>query len=140
MYFSKNTCQSTDQQMQECLNSDHEYLKRDFRKYPFLWVITVGLVIFTILFSVIGVFCMISWRCPEGMAAIFTILGVTLILFFIVFIALPCIIRNLLNCCYPLSDAETEVEQDAHNEYVNPMYPRRVRSGSKTKNRREELV
>jgi hypothetical protein len=123
--------------MQECLNNDYEFLKKDFRKYPFLWVITAALVIFTIIFSVIGYFCMASWKCPEGMASIFTILGVSFILFFIVFIALPCVIRNLLNCCYPLLEADTEVE---YNEYVNPLRSGRVRSGSKTKNRREELV
>ena len=126
--------------MQECLNSDHEYLKRDFRKYPFLWVITAGLVIFTILFSVVGYFCLASWRCPEGMGPIFIIIGVTLIISFIVFIALPYLILILLNCCVPLSDAETEVEEEARNEYVNPLQPGRARSGSKTKNRREELV
>ena len=136
MYFSKNTCQSSSQQMQECLNTDSEFLKRDFRKYPFLWVITGALVIFTIIFSVIGYFCMASWKCPEGMGAIFIILAVTLILFFIFFIAIPCIIRILLNCCYPLLEQDTE----EYNEYVNPMYPRRARSGSKTKNKREELV
>jgi hypothetical protein len=126
--------------MQSCLNEDHAHLQRDFRKYPFLWVITAGLVIFTILFSVIGYFCLASWRCPEGMGPIFTIIGVTLILFFIAFIALPYLVLILLNCCFPLSDADTEVEEYAYNEYVNPLQPGRARSGSKTKNRREELV
>lgn len=88
--------------MQECLNNDHKTIIQKFKKHPFLWVILAVYILFTIVFAVIGYYCMAGWRCPEQMGGMFTLLAVILTMLLIIFVPIPYLIRILLNFFYPL--------------------------------------
>ena len=130
--------------MQECLNEDHASFTHELTTNPFVIVISVVFVLFTILFSVIGPLCftMPGWKCPEQMGFIFLVLGITFLMFFIIFIILPFCVRGLLNCCYPI---DTDREEDEFVSY-NVMYHGKSKKNKK-KNKKgskrsivEELV
>lgn len=126
--------------MQACLNREHEQNIKDCRDYPVFAAFIAVLLVFTVVFVVIGSLCIVMWTCPGPMDLVFLSLGISLILFFVLFVIIPYILRFLLNCCFPSSIEEATPPDEAFVSY-NTMYERRPRSKSKTKVRIvEELV
>ena len=126
--------------MQACLNREHQQNIKDFKKYPLFVAFLIILVLITIIFDVIGSLCAVMWTCPGPMDASFLALGISLTLFFTLFIIIPYILLFLHNCCFPLNNDETTVSDDTFVSY-NKLYEGRPRSKSKTKVRVvEELV
>jgi hypothetical protein len=126
--------------MQACLNREHERNIKDCAKYPLFAAFIAVLVVFTVVFVAIGSLCVVMWVCPGPMDLVFLSLGISLILFFVVFVIVPYTLRFLLNCCFPSSIEEAGPPDEAFVSY-NTLYERRPRSKSKTKVRVvEELV
>jgi hypothetical protein len=126
--------------MQACLNREHEQNIKDCRDYPLFAAFIAVLVVFTVVFVAIGSLCVVMWVCPGPMDLVFLSLGISLILFFVVFVIVPYTLRFLLNCCFPSSIEEAGPPDEAFVSY-NTLYERRPRSKSKTKVRViEELV
>ena len=126
--------------MQSCLNREHEQNIKDCAKYPLFAAFIAVLIVFTVVFVIIGSLCVVMWTCPVHMDQVFLSLGISLALFFVLFVIIPYILRFLLNCCFPYSIEEAAPPDEAFVSY-NTMYERRPRSKSKTKVRViEELV
>jgi hypothetical protein len=126
--------------MQACLNREHEQTIKDCRDYPVFAAFIAVLIIFTVVFVTIGSLCVVMWACPVHMDQVFLSLGISLTLFFAIFVIIPYILRFLLNCCFPSSIEEAAPPDEAFVSY-NTLYERRPRSKSKTKVRViEELV
>ncbi len=126
--------------MQACLNREHEQNIKDCAKYPLFAAFIAVLIVFTVVFVIIGSLCVVMWTCPVHMDQVFLSLGISLALFFVLFVIIPYILRFLLNCCFPYSIEEAAPPDEAFVSY-NTMYERRPRSKSKTKVRViEELV
>ena len=126
--------------MQSCLNREHEQNIKDCAKYPLFAAFIAVLVVFTVVFVVIGSLCVVMWTCPVHMDQVFLSLGISLALFFVLFVIIPYILRFLLNCCFPSSIEEAAPPDEAFVSY-NTLYERRPRSKSKTNVRIiEELV
>ena len=118
--------------MQACLNREHEQNIKDCAKYPLFAAFIAVLVVFTVVFVIIGSLCVVMWTCPVHMDQVFLLLGISLALFFVIFVIIPYILRFLLNCCFPYSIEEAVPPDEAFVSY-NTMYERRPRSKSKTK-------
>jgi len=118
--------------MQSCLNREHEQNIKDCAKYPLFAAFIAVLVVFTVVFISIGSLCVVIWICPVHMDQVFLLLGISLALFFVIFVIIPYILRFLLNCCFPYSIEEAAPPDEAFVSY-NTMYERRPRSKSKTK-------
>jgi hypothetical protein len=126
--------------MQACLNREHEKNVKDCENYPLFAAFIAVLVVFTVIFVVLGCLCVVMWTCPAPMEIVFLSLGISLLLFFVVFIIVPYSLRFLLNCYFPSGIEETRPPDEAFVSY-NTLYERRPRSKSKTKVRViEELV
>mgnify|MGYP000385866633 CR=1 FL=1 len=126
--------------MQTCLNREHQQNIKDLKKYPAFVAFLIVLLLITIVFDVIGSLCAVMWTCPGPMDASFLALGISLTLFFTIFIIIPYTLLFLLNCCFPFSNEETTVSDETFVSY-NKLYQGRSRSKSKTKVRvLEELV
>jgi hypothetical protein len=126
--------------MQACLNREHEQNVKDCANYPLFAAFIAVLLVFTVVFIAIGSLCVVMWTCPVHMDQVFLSLGISLLLFFIVFVIVPYSLRFLLNCCFPSGIEETRPPDEAFVSY-NTLYERRPRSKSKTKVRViEELV
>ena len=126
--------------MQACLNKEHEQTVKDCKKYPLFAAFIAVLIVFTVVFVTIGSLCVVMWTCPGPMDVVFLCLGISLTLFFAIFVIIPYILRFLLNCCFPSSIEEAAPPDEAFVSY-NTLYERRPRSKSKTKVRViEELV
>ena len=126
--------------MQACLNREHEQNIKDCAKYPLFAAFIVVLVVFTVVFVIIGSLCVVMWTCPVHMDQVFLSLGISLALFFVLFVIIPYILRFLLNCCFPYSIEEAAPPDRVFVSY-NTLYERHPRSKSKTNVRIiEELV
>jgi hypothetical protein len=126
--------------MQNCLNREHEQNIKDCKKYPLFAAFIIVLVFITVIFVTIGCLCVVMWTCPGPMDTVFLSLGISLSLFFIVFIIIPYTLRFLINCCFP-SGIEDTIPTDEIFVSYNNLYERHPRSKSKTKTRViEELV
>jgi hypothetical protein len=126
--------------MQACLNREHEQNIKDCKKYPLFAAFIAVLIVFTVVFVAIGSLCVVMWTCPGPMDLVFLSLGISLSLFFIVFVIVPYTLRFLLNCCFPCGIEEAIPPDETFVSY-NTLYERRPRSKSKTKVRViEELV
>ena len=126
--------------MQACLNREHEQNIKDCRDYPVFAAFIAVLIVFTVVFVIIGSLCVVMWTCPVHMDQVFLSLGISLALFFVLFVIIPYILRFLLNCCFPSSIEEAAPPDEAFVSY-NTLYERRPRSKSKTNVRIiEELV
>ena len=85
--------------MQKCLNKDYEHYIKCLNNPVYCTGILI-ILIMAFVFPVVGVYCYTSWNCAQGMIDISLVIGVTLDLFFILFIIIPCSLRIFLNCCY----------------------------------------
>lgn len=118
--------------MQACLNREHKQNIKDCRDYPIFAAFIAVLIVFTVVFVSIGSLCVVIWTCPGPMDMVFLSLGISLTLFFVVFIIIPYILRFLLNCGFPSSIEQVAPPDEAFGSY-NMLYERRPRSKSKTK-------
>jgi hypothetical protein len=126
--------------MQACLNREHQQNIKDCANYPLFAAFIAVLVVFTVVFVAIGSLCVVMWVCPGPMDLVFLSLGISLSLFFIIFVIVPYTLRFLLNCCFPSGIEETIPPDEAFVSY-NTLYERRPRSKSKTNTHViEELV
>jgi hypothetical protein len=117
--------------MQACLNREHQQNIKDCKENPLFIAFIVVLLVFTVVFLAIGSLCVVMWTCPGPMDLVFLSLGISLSLFFIVFVIVPYTLRFLLNCCFPSSIEEAAPPDEAFVSY-NTLYERRPRSKSKT--------
>ena len=112
--------------MQTCLNDDCHHMKSLFKDYPILWPLAIVVLILTVVFTVIGLYCIDTWTCPSAIGPVFSAIGVTLIIFIVCFIILPYFIRSALNCCFPHTD-------ESNNYVSNPLSSAPVRSRSRSR-------
>ncbi len=83
--------------MQKCLNEDASYLHKRFTKHPWIPVLLVLFILSGIAILVSSLLCNIKYPCTYQQQDVALYFGMNICLISTIFIALPCIIRFILN-------------------------------------------
>ena len=83
--------------MQKCLNEDASYFYKKFTNHPWIPVLIVIFILGGISMLTVSILCNVNFPCSAKGQDYMLIIGLNMCIVAFVFIALPCIIRFILN-------------------------------------------
>lgn len=124
--------------MQNCLNEDAAHFYKQFKKYPWIFVMLLLFIISGIVLLTVSLLCNIKFPCRDDQQNYSLFFGLNMCLVSAIFIGLPCLIRGILNCIWyeqPILPVIVTTRSPLSSRQSPPKNrsPQRSRSNSKEK-------